>query len=119
MIDEEKRKKVMRGLEAHVNPESCETCAGEDCPYYNEGGSFPILACSSILAADALDLLKEQEAVEPKLYTPEDKTIWSSWHICGACEHPVDPGDKFCRECGRPIKWEEQDGRQRKGDTEA
>ena len=61
MIDEEKRKKVMRGLDAHANPKTCETCAGEECPYYNEGGSYPKVTCSSILAADALALLKEQE----------------------------------------------------------
>lgn len=69
MIDEEKRKKVMRGLEAHVNPESCETCAGEDCPYYNKGGSYPILACSSFLASDALALLKAQM---PRIVTTAD-----------------------------------------------
>jgi hypothetical protein len=55
------REKVIRGLEAHANPKTCETCAGEDCPYYNSGGSFPKVTCSSFLAADALALLKEQE----------------------------------------------------------
>ena len=62
MADAEKREKVIRGLEAHANPKTCETCAGEDCPYYNEGGSNTEVTCSSILAADALALLKQQEA---------------------------------------------------------
>lgn len=53
--------KVMRGLEAHANPQACETCAGEECPYYNMGGGFTGVTCSSILAADALALLKGQE----------------------------------------------------------
>ena len=56
------REKVIRGLEAHSNPKTCETCAGEDCPYYNRGGSYPKVTCSSFLAADALALLREQEA---------------------------------------------------------
>lgn len=55
-----KREKVIRGLEAHANPKSCETCAGEECPYYNKGGGFPGVTCSSFLAIDALALLKEQ-----------------------------------------------------------
>ncbi len=64
---------------------------------------------------DALALLKAQvprvmktasEPLEPVLYTTEDKTIWSSWYICGACQNPVECWDKFCRNCGRPIKWE-------------
>ena len=62
MNDAEKREKVIRGLEAHANPKSCETCAGEECPYYNMGGGFTGVTCSSILAVDALALLKEQEA---------------------------------------------------------
>ena len=55
------RDKVIRGLEAHANPKTCETCVGEECPYYNRGGSYTEVTCSSFLAADALDLLKEQE----------------------------------------------------------
>ena len=56
-----KREKVIRGLEAHANPKTCETCAGEECPYYNMGGGYTGVTCSSILAVDALALLKEQE----------------------------------------------------------
>lgn len=100
------REKVMKGLECCIvrDPDAKRNCV--ECPYNHEG-IITNAPCANGLMADALALLKEQEAVEPKLYTPESKTIWSNWHICGACEHPVDPGDKFCRECGRPIKWEE------------
>lgn len=57
------RENVKRGLEAHANPKSCETCAGEECPYYNRGDGYTEVTCSSILAADALALFKEQEAI--------------------------------------------------------
>lgn len=60
MIDTKKRKEIIRGLEAHANPYTCETCAGEDCPYYHSGNGLSGPSCSSILAADALALLKEQ-----------------------------------------------------------
>lgn len=69
MTDAEKREKVIRGLEAHANPKTCETCAGEDCPYYNRGGSYPKVTCSSFLAADALALIREQE---PRVLTLEE-----------------------------------------------
>lgn len=62
MTDAEKREKAIRGLEAHANPKTCETCAGEYCPYYDRDGSYTAVTCSSFLAADALALLKEQEA---------------------------------------------------------
>lgn len=63
MTDAEKREKVIRGLEAHANPKLCETCAGEECPYYNSGGSYTEVTCSCFLAADALALLKEQKPI--------------------------------------------------------
>lgn len=63
------KEKVMRGLESHANPKTCETCAGEECPYYYMGGSFPELSCSSFLAADALAFLKEQE---PRVMTLDE-----------------------------------------------
>lgn len=63
------REKVIRGLEAHANLKTCETYAGEDCPYYNRGGSYPKVTCSSFLAADALALLREQE---PRVMTLEE-----------------------------------------------
>ena len=75
------REKVIGGLESHANPKSCETCAGEVCPYCNMGGSYYTgVTCSSFLAADALALLKEQEA---RVLTPREfdevrlsKPIW-------------------------------------------
>ena len=51
MADAEKREKVIRGLEAHANPKTCETCAGEYCPYYDRDGSYTAVTCSSFLAA--------------------------------------------------------------------
>ena len=99
MADAEKREKVIRGLEAHANPKTCETCAGEDCPYYNEGGSNTEVTCSSILAADALALLKEQEGVKP--------IGGYGCYICGACRNPLNSvSQKFCANCGKAVKWE-------------
>ena len=52
---------------------------------------------------DALNLLKEQESVEPEIQTGSGVS-W--WYICGNCKTALNPKDKFCHECGRRIKWE-------------
>lgn len=59
---------------------------------------------------DAIDLLKEQEAVEPIL---EQDSM-----VCGVCGHEViwqkmlgdgiwvDEELDYCPHCGKPVKWE-------------
>ena len=44
---------------------------------------------------------REQEPVEPEL--EGGGMIW--WYICGECHTAIDTRDKYCRECGRKIKW--------------
>ena len=47
-------------------------------------------------------LLKEQEAVEPEV-----EGGGMTWYfVCGECHGAVDPKDKYCRSCGRGLKWE-------------
>lgn len=55
---------------------------------------------------DALELLKAQEAVEPDIAgNVEYDGHGSWWYVCGACRQPIDKGDKFCRWCGKAVKW--------------
>lgn len=83
------REKVIKGLEICTS----RPCYCADCPYKKE-------CCldSQNVMKDALALLKEQEAVEPK------KECW--WYICGNCRKQIDYRDNFCRHCGRTVKWE-------------
>ena len=75
-----------------------ETACPLDCPYFPQ--CFPDVGPASPfmpLMQDALDLLKEQEAVKP---------TWSRGKpFCGACGLRIH-GGKFCSECGKPILWE-------------
>ena len=48
-----------------------------------------------------VELLKEQEPVEPEL--EGGGSSW--WYVCGECHKAIDPKDKFCSECGRRILW--------------
>ena len=58
-------------------------------------------------AIDALALLKEQEAVEPKKvkgYNPPMYTIYE--YECEKCKSPMMNKQPFCMGCGRSVKWE-------------
>ena len=46
-------------------------------------------------------LLKEQEAVPVVQREIMHMLFW----CCGSCGVAITEGDKFCRMCGRPVKW--------------
>lgn len=80
------RKKVIEGLKCCTSPVS--VCG--DCPYYDE--------CVE-LKKDALELLKPVPAE-----IEGDPHSW--WYVCGECHGAIDNKDKFCRHCGKQVKWE-------------
>ena len=56
----------------------------------------------------AIDLLKVQEPCVPILCSLEDiDGHVSKWHNCGACNMPIYEADRFCRHCGRAVKWDD------------
>lgn len=85
-------KKVIKGLEYHLKELSVgKTCF--KCPYCGDN------PCEIHLIADALELLKEQEAVKPRVSTVEQR--------CGNCNKVIEmDGWKACPWCGKPILWE-------------
>lgn len=50
---------------------------------------------------DALELLKQ----EPVIVRQREMMHMLFW-CCGSCGVPITEGDKFCRMCGRAVKWE-------------
>jgi len=60
--------------------------------------------------ADALALLKEQEAVKPFIQISEH--TGRKWLTCGACEYTIESEKEsweeinFCPKCGRPVLLE-------------
>lgn len=54
---------------------------------------------------DARELLKMQEPVEPYAKTSKSGTSW--WYSCGNCNRAIDPNYKYCRNCGRAVKWDD------------
>lgn len=69
------------------------------------------------LADDALDLLREQEPVEPEIRTAKTSILFEgdceiSVAYCGCCgfviEQQTEGGEgwKYCPCCGRMVKWD-------------
>jgi len=50
---------------------------------------------------DVIALLKEQEAVQVIQREVMHMLVW----CCGSCGVAITDGDKFCRMCGKKVKW--------------
>lgn len=109
------REKVIKGLEC------CSAMSGNacrKCPYGNECLDTDLPYGEAHLSADALELLKEQEAKKP-IYNY--KKYGDCLPHCPSCEKVLPNVSqygfaKFCPECGRVVKWEWSTER-RKGDS--
>lgn len=91
--------KVIKGLECCNG--YCDDETG--CPYFDELEAFD---CQEQLRADAIALLKAQEAVEPIIGGDADGPYRNWWYQCGKCKETIIYHDKYCRNCGQAVKWE-------------
>lgn len=94
--------KVIKGLEI-CSTGHCEI----SCPFHNAP------QCTRAILSDALALLKEQEAVEPTFKQDNDGIFVWACGLCGAYMYHIYEGidkakeyAKYCRQCGRKVKWE-------------
>ena len=54
----------------------------------------------------AEELLKKQKAVEARKKNDGKPHPWTSWwYVCGDCGQEIEYHDRFCRWCGREVKW--------------
>ena len=51
---------------------------------------------------EVVRMLEEQEAVPAIQREVIHMLVW----CCGSCGVPITHGDKFCRMCGKPVKWD-------------
>ena len=105
----DKREKVIKGLRCHVYGHPHTRC--HDCPYWGTGTH----GCSEcdLLARDALELLKAQEPVEPKIIETDlsrsyHNDIYNNFYCgkCGGFLNKVSRKDLFCSQCGQAVKWD-------------
>lgn len=105
------REKVIKGIHQHCEGSLFDRCG--ECPYYEidfsawEESKFK---CRDELLSDALDLLKEQEAVEPKQVDLYGKEEWYGFVCrcpdCKALWMTSKADTHFCPNCGQAVKWE-------------
>ena len=98
MID---REKVIKGLECCSNDKPFYHAHCDDCPY--NGRNPDNLGGCTKLYCDALELLKQ----EPVAVQQREMMHMLFW-CCGSCGAPITEGDKFCRMCGKEVKWNDQ-----------
>ena len=65
---------------------------------------FPFIAKCKNTMTDAISLLKEQDAVEPKAIRMN--AFGDPVYACGKCGHLITESMNYCHECGKRIKWE-------------
>jgi hypothetical protein len=75
-------------------PDACSDCCYKE--LHNDR-----MDCVTKLTGDTLSLLGTTHVV-----------IWQGdnmyrWYACEACDTSVSLGDKFCRGCGRVLKWDD------------
>ena len=94
------RKKVIKGLVYCIGHHLCFSCG-----YYDPNN----VRCQKDLMRDALELLKEQKTVEPKLVGVNTWTCGECGALLGWEEFAQSGLElikyKFCPECGRAVKW--------------
>lgn len=77
--------RIAEGYETNNNPEMGERHRTE-----------------SRIYCEAAAMMGRMEPTEPEI--EGDQHTW--FYVCGECHRPVDQIDRFCRQCGRPLKWE-------------
>ena len=96
------RDKIVEGLSICI--ENIDRSCPLGCPYYDKCTNYEGRFVFQPLLRDTLKLMKEQEPVEPRIQTSGSGVTW--WNVCGNCQTAINPNDKFCHECGRPLKWQ-------------
>lgn len=53
------------------------------------------------LAEAEEEILRGSEAADAEI--EGGGSTW--WYVCGECHTAIDPRDKYCKECGKRIRW--------------
>lgn len=89
------RETVKTGFELCANGEPCKGEKFLKCPFSPRNNAEQ--NCGVTMARNALELLEEQEPVDPKTDKMRNR-------ICPKCNTVL--RGRFCHECGQAVKWE-------------
>ena len=87
MIEQERWERVIKGLEQFIA--DFKPCCGNKADWQR--------------VSDAIALLKAQEPARVK--TKHNNGV-TAWYVCVECDGSVNPGDRYCRMCGKVLVWE-------------
>lgn len=98
--------KVFDAIRNCVTEPKCKDCPWEDC----EKIGCKRVTVPVTLLLDTLNLLKEQEAIEPKeiindFFPVGDYRRTIGW-LCGKCGKALMGDGNYCSYCGQAVKWE-------------
>ena len=92
--------KVFDAFRNCITEPKCKDCPWEQCEQFNQKK----VSIPATLALDVLNLLKEQEAVEPEV---EVLNEIDKLYKCPKChKHFFYEKQKYCDQCGQAVKWE-------------
>ena len=96
------REKVIKALQncSVQNDVGCQQC-----PYFESRKAYGHEWCTTEMAQDALELLKEREAITIKK-TKEPYGYGVYGGICPKCRNWIQSAHLFCGFCGQAVKWE-------------
>ena len=86
------REKIIKAIEiCYTEGHNCT-----ECPLFNED------ECNDKLMHNVLELLKN------KPIPVKRQMLMHMWFwCCGSCGVAITEGDKFCRMCGKAVKWDD------------
>ena len=58
-----------------------------------------------------LAILREQEPVKPRFREMALLGSWDKVAFCGGCGCTLGYSARYCPNCGRPVEWEDDDGK--------
>ena len=99
-MDSEKVIKALRNCVVQ-NDVGCQGC-----PYFEDRKEYGYGWCTSVMAQDVLDLMKEQEPVKPDSFM-DGRVQRFACKKCGKHLLYAEWGrDNYCSKCGQAVKWE-------------
>lgn len=77
-----------------------EICNG--CPYHRTIAP----PCEAALMRDAAALIKQEPVKPDEVFVNNPSPEPDQWlFICPICTNDVENGDRYCKHCGRELKW--------------
>ena len=97
------RDRVLDAFRNCITEPKCKGCPWTECKTLGNA----TIEIPRDLALAVMRELVAQEPVEPTIGGDADGPCRNWWHQCGKCKEAIDYHDKYCRNCGQAVKWDD------------